>query len=233
MPPGLFTLPRVTPHRGGASSEARWQPAPLWVEQRCAWLTEGVTGIWWAMAHMQPTSSRAIATTTWVACCPRASSGRLHCQRRTGAFQLMSWMALSGVSSCRDRCRLTLAGEREAHVPPTMARRAWVLPALGMAPCRRRAPLDYAEGSRPKHFSSGLGWSKRMRAPSSARVVTATVHGTPHRAWRAATTGDNRQAMTCGSRKPVATVIRQMSVHVITPPVVHHDDATHRPRGLP
>jgi hypothetical protein len=37
----------------------------------------------------------------------------------------------------------------------------------------------------------------------------------------------------CGSRKPVATVIRQISVHVITPPVVHHDDATHLPRGLP
>ena len=31
---------------------------------------------------------------------------------------------------------------------------------------------------------------------------------------------------TCGSRKPIATVIRKMSIHVITPPVVHHDDAT-------
>src|SRR5688572_29747291 len=30
----------------------------------------GVTGICWAMAHMNPTSSRAIATTTWLACLP-------------------------------------------------------------------------------------------------------------------------------------------------------------------
>ena len=37
----------------------------------------------------------------------------------------------------------------------------------------------------------------------------------------------------CGSRKPVATVIRQLSVHVITPPVVHNDDATHPPLGFP
>src|SRR4030095_8916567 len=31
--------------------------------------------------------------------------------------------------------------------------------------------------------------------------------------------------ITCGSRKPIATVIRKMSLHVITPPVVPHDDA--------
>src|SRR5882724_2516395 len=38
---------------------------------------------------------------------------------------------------------------------------------------------------------------------------------------------------TCGSRKPIATVIRKMSVYVITPPVVHHNDATHPRLGLP
>ena len=33
------------------------------------------------------------------------------------------------------------------------------------------------------------GFSKRVRSPSAATVVTATVHWTPRRAWRASTTG--------------------------------------------
>jgi hypothetical protein len=60
---------------------------------------------------------------------------------------------------------------------------------LVMAPCRRRSPVEYSEGMRPKNFMSALGGSKRVRSPSSATVVTATVHWPPRRAWRASTTG--------------------------------------------
>ena len=48
-------------------------------------------------------------------------------------------------------------------------------PALVMAPCRRRSPLESSEGISPKNFMRGLGLSKRVRSPSSAPVVTATV----------------------------------------------------------
>src|SRR3989454_12086308 len=48
------------------------------------------------------------------------------------------------------RCRLTFAGYRYAHAPSTRARRAWVLPALVMPPCRRRSPDEYSEGVRPR-----------------------------------------------------------------------------------
>ena len=44
---------------------------------------------------------------------------------------------------------------------------------------------------------SCLGLSKRVRSPSSATVVTATVNWTPRRAWRASTTGAKRQVCTC------------------------------------
>src|SRR5262249_6582580 len=31
VPCGLVTLPRVTPHRGGASADARWTPGEPWL----------------------------------------------------------------------------------------------------------------------------------------------------------------------------------------------------------
>src|SRR5262245_19164584 len=64
---------------------------------------------------MQPTNSRAIATTTWLAGFPRASSVRYRLQSLTWVFQLKSWTALGCVSSLRGRCRLTCAGERYAQ----------------------------------------------------------------------------------------------------------------------
>ena len=39
------------------------------------------------------------------------------------------------------------------------------------------------------------GFSKRVRSPNSATVVTATVNWTPCRAWRASTTGAKRQVL--------------------------------------
>src|SRR6266540_1892043 len=53
---------------------------------------------------------------------------------------------------------------------------------------------------------SGLGWSKRVRSPSSAIRITAPVSSTPRRAWIASTTGYKRQLFTCScsslSRRP-------------------------------
>ena len=40
------------------------------------------------------------------------------------------------------------------------------------------------------------GCSKRVRSPSAATVVTATVNWTPRRPWRASTTGASRQVWT-------------------------------------
>jgi hypothetical protein len=40
-------------------------------------------------------------------------------------------------------------------------------------------------------------------------------------------------ASICGSRKPVATVNRQVGTRVITPLAAHSDDATHPPLRLP
>jgi hypothetical protein len=68
------------------------------------------TGICLAMAHLNPSNSRAIATTTWFACLPRALSRRYRLHSLTWAFQLMSWMLLGCCSSRRWRWQLTLAG---------------------------------------------------------------------------------------------------------------------------
>jgi hypothetical protein len=128
------------------------------------------------MAHLHPINSRAMATTTWLACVPRA---------------LNWWYRLQSLPwACQ------FAGDRYAQAPATRARRAWVVPALVMEPWRRRSPVEYAEGMRPTDVMRSLGVSTRVRSPSSATVVTATVHWTPRRAWRASTTGWRRQALT-------------------------------------
>jgi hypothetical protein len=73
-------------------------------------------------------------------------------------------------------------------------------PAWVIAPGRRCAPEEYAEGIRPRNFISARGFSNRVRSPIAATRVTATVHGTPRNACRASTTGDTRQAMPCSWR---------------------------------
>jgi hypothetical protein len=86
------------------------------------------------------------------------------------------------------------------------APRAWVWPAGVSAPCRRRSPLEEADGSRPQHGISCLGLAKRVRAPRAAPGVTAPVPGPPRKAWSASTTGYQRQAVPCswraGARRP-------------------------------
>jgi len=153
-----------------------------------------------AMAPRKPARSRAMATPTGFACVPRAIQRRERVPSRTGAFQRRSWMVLGCSSSRSGLGRLTLAGYRSAQAPSTRARRAWGFPAVVIDPGRRRAPREDSAGIRPRSFISGLGCSTRVRSPSSATRVTATVHGTPRRASRASTTGGSRQAWTCSCR---------------------------------
>jgi hypothetical protein len=112
MPVGLVTPTRVAPHRGGVSADPRGKLAPVCGQWPSVWWTDGVTVTSLAMAHLKPTSSRAIATTTWFACLPRARSVRSRWHSRTCAFQLIAWMTWGGVASRRCNGRLTLAGYR-------------------------------------------------------------------------------------------------------------------------
>jgi hypothetical protein len=163
-PPSGACRPRGSSILYQPHNAAEGDPTPGLRLCRCTWGTfsvgggihfllwaEGVTGTSLAMAHRKPASSRAMATRTPLACCPRETSRRSRVQRRTWAFQRMSWMMLGCGASRRGRGRLTVAGSREAQAPATRARRAWGLPALVLDPYRRGAPEEYSEGSRPKH----------------------------------------------------------------------------------
>jgi hypothetical protein len=86
------------------------KPAELWVNGPSVFWPYGVTGTSLAMAHIKPTSSRAIATVTTLACVPFATSRRERLHSLTWAFQLISWRTLGCFSSRSCRCRLTLAG---------------------------------------------------------------------------------------------------------------------------
>ena len=110
----------------------------------------GVSDTSWAMAHINALSSRAMATTTWLAFFPLALICRWRLHTRTWAFQLLFWIDLDTFSRRSCSCRLTFAGSREAQAPSTSARRAWLLPVLVMPPCRRRSPVEYSEGVKPR-----------------------------------------------------------------------------------
>jgi hypothetical protein len=58
-----------------------------------------------------------------------------------------------------------VAGSREAQAPATRARRAWLLPVVVMPPWRRRSPVEYADGVKPREFISWRGCSNRVRSP--------------------------------------------------------------------
>jgi hypothetical protein len=107
-----------------------------------------------------------------------------------------------------------LSGAREAA-------EAAVAVGDGLAPRTRPGGVGPLDGTRRR---------ERPRGYRDRHTPRADVSGTPtHGARRVA----GRHASSCGSRKPIATVIRKMGVHVITPPVVHHDAATHPRLGLP
>jgi len=149
------------------------------------------------MAPRHPARARALATVTRCACWPRATRGRERVPSRPGAFPRLSGLIVGGVSRRRWSWRLPWAGERYAQAPAPRALRAWVCPAWVMAPGGRRAPEASSAGTQPTHGLRSRGLAKRGRSPRSATRVTATVHGTPRRACRAATTAGTRQAGTC------------------------------------
>ena len=159
----------------------------------------GVSAPSWAMAHRNARRSRAMAPTTWWAFFPLALRCLERLHSRIWAFHLLAWSGLAPCSRRRCSCRRTCAGEREAQAPATSTRRAWLWPVFVMPPGRRRAPVAYAAGVKPRECMSCLGVANRVRSPRAAPVVTATVHGTPRRAWSAATTGASRQVCTWSS----------------------------------
>jgi hypothetical protein len=73
-PQGLCTLSRVPPHRGGVSAAGQWKPSEVRVAVGAVFWPYGVPGTAGAIAPRHPPTSRAMATTTWLACCPRAIS---------------------------------------------------------------------------------------------------------------------------------------------------------------
>jgi hypothetical protein len=200
----------VAPHRGGTSADQRGKPAALWGQGRAVCVTAGATGTCGARVLRTPASSRALATTTWLACLPRALTRRTRLHRRPCTRHLRAWRGGGRGSRRSGTWRLPWAGEREAQAPATHARRACVLPAFVRDPCRRRSPLESAEGLTPKHGLRGRGCSTRLRSPSAATVVTVTVHGTPRSACRASTTGCTRHEVTWScracSRRPTRAV---------------------------
>jgi hypothetical protein len=92
------------------SSEIAVLTLILCLQGRSVGGTDSGTGTCWAMAHLQPTRSRALAPTTWWACFPRALRRRTRVHNRTGACQLLSWSGFGRVSRRRGRGRLTVAG---------------------------------------------------------------------------------------------------------------------------
>jgi hypothetical protein len=92
---------RIAPHRGCVPSNGLSVP-PSRVKR--------AMGTSRAMAPMQAAISRVIATTTWLACFPRAVKCRKRLHKRTWAFQPTGWMACGHCANRHGRWRLTLAG---------------------------------------------------------------------------------------------------------------------------
>jgi hypothetical protein len=85
-------------------------PAKVGVKGPSAFGPYGVTGTSVAMAHRKPANSRAMAPVTTWACVPLATSRRSRVHRRTGAFQLISWMTVGGFSQAQVQMSAALGG---------------------------------------------------------------------------------------------------------------------------
>jgi hypothetical protein len=99
---------------------------------------------------------------------------------------------ISAVSSPNKRLQAAAYSVRSAPA----SSRAWRWPAWVRAPCRRRSPLEAAEGISPQHCMRGRGESQRGRSPRAAPAVTATVPCTARRAWRVSMTERHRHGLT-------------------------------------
>ena len=110
-----------------------------------------------ASAQQCPASSRATATTTIVRGLPRASSA---CQRWCSRRALRSaWACTARGLPSRLRSSVTLLrdGGRWCQAASISSRRTWLLPALVIAPWRRRSPLEFSLGVRPRNGPSDSG----------------------------------------------------------------------------
>jgi hypothetical protein len=117
-----------------------------------------------ASAQQCPASSRATATTTIVRGLPRASSA---CQRPYSRRALRSaWACTAAGLPFRLRSSVTLKreGRRWCQAASIKSRRAWLLPALVMPPCRRLSPLEFSLGS-----GRGTGRATRDETYSTPR----------------------------------------------------------------
>ena len=188
----LFTPSRVAPHRGRASADGRSKPR----ENGCGastglalWRQRSLLG----HGPQKRTQFPRDGDDHLVGMFPSGTQRSGACAQSSLGLPAAILDRLGHLLQASCRCRRTVAGEREAQAPATSTRRAWLLPVCVMPPCRRRSPVEYAEGVKPRECMSCLGLSKRVRSPRAATVVTATVHGTPRRAWSASTTGASRQ----------------------------------------
>ena len=130
----------------------------LFIQGRSVCGTARVTGTGWAMAPINPTSARAIATPTWVACCPRAMRRRTRLTPAPwrlpaevldglGRWFESPWQMSTDVGGIALRPRafdegstgLGMTGVGEGTLPAALT--------AGRMP----------RGCSPKHFSSGRG----------------------------------------------------------------------------
>jgi hypothetical protein len=88
-----LTRTRMIPHRGGASSIDIGILVSLFRKARARWCVEAGRGTSWVMAHMKALSSRAMATTTCLACFPvRSVCGRVDTAARGLSTEDPGWM---------------------------------------------------------------------------------------------------------------------------------------------
>jgi hypothetical protein len=123
-----------------------------------------------------------MAPTPCVALFPWARRGRARVQRRPGAGPLLAWSAAGRFARRSGRCRLTVAGDREAQAPATRARRAGVCPVRGSRPCCRRGHRRHRH--RALAPAPGLaGRADRREAPGVPLRVACEVEPA-HTCWR-------------------------------------------------
>lgn len=133
-----------------------------------------------ASAQQCAASSRATATTTIERGLPRLSSA---CQRPCSRRPLRSaWACTTCGLPSRLRSSVTLlrGGRRWCQAASISSRRTWLLPALVIAPWRRRSPLECSLGVRPRNGPSACG-RKRVQSPSSTVRPSAVRVEKPRR----------------------------------------------------
>src|SRR5262249_42997971 len=87
----------------------------------------------------------------------------------------------------RSRVTLKRDGRRWCQAASIRSRRAWLLPVLVIAPWRRRSPLEFSLGVRPRNGPSDSG-RNLFQSPSSTVNANAVSVETPRRQTSRSTT---------------------------------------------